>query len=153
MKIFVLDQLYPTRDPSQKPAHWSYSFTYKKIPKRDQAGSAPSSTPGLKLSKISVQEKGQAAALGSSSLWDLVSWESEEFSSLVGESFELWGFAVWRVFWMTLLLDTCQGRKRAELPWLGEALESLSKKREREEGEKGRMATAFPSVLPVTVSN
>jgi len=37
---------------------------------------------------------------------------------------------------MTLLLDLCQGRKQAEVPWAVEALDSLPKKRERRKGKR-----------------
>lgn len=68
MKIFVLNQLNPPRDLAQKPTHDPPSLLIKKIPKGGQAVLAPSSTSGLKLHKITMWEKGQAAMRASSSL-------------------------------------------------------------------------------------
>lgn len=64
------------------------------------------------------------------------------------------GLCSLEIFWMILDLDTRQGRKWAGVPWLGEALQSLPRERERgEEEEKGRMATAPLSVLSAPISN
>lgn len=52
---------------------------------------------------------------------------------------------------MSLLLDTCQGRKQVGVTGPGEALDSLPRK--REEGGNGRMVTALLRILSVAMPN
>lgn len=136
MKSFVPDQLYPTGDLSQKPAHWSCGFTYKTIPQGLGAGSA--ALPGAAAPQISVWDRGQAAATASSSLGDLLSWERGVQLSRGGVSW-LMGLCSLEMFWVIFVR---QGRKWAGVPWLGEALEGLSRDRE---GKKGKRTEHCPT--------
>lgn len=141
---FILGQLYPAGHLSQKPLILRICFQTNSQRRR--------SGVSTKLQGLSVWDRGQEQCLPAPAL--RFTELGERSSALLWRSLWLMGLCSLEIFWMILDLDTRQGRKWAGVPWLGEALQSLPRERERgEEEEKGRMATAPLSVLSAPISN